>query len=296
MTTCLSSIYFTRLTYLLTYNNNNNITHRYGLGLVLTSECKKYNYVISENDVADGSSGSCDSVLVVVTIYISIFLIAISLWRRFKYYAFEFGLSLLLFVLHRPRNIIFLLSLYVCVCVCVSCSLNTSPPDPHTESHPLTHSLTYTLRYGTTTHLTLYLKEQHTTRWYWVPLALGRCGFFALGNSHLISTIDIAGAYTGVSSFSVVVPILLWIISETGPIVGLVMFFRIVVMLNNNLSRALEFISIACISSTLINAAVLLYMRHHLFIWSVFAPRFCYEVAYLLTNTVVCTVVSLMAI
>jgi len=158
LTTCLSSIYFTRLTYLLTYNNNNNITHRYGLGLVLTSECKKYNYVISENDVADGSSGSCDSVLVVVTIYISIFLIAISLWRRFKYYAFEFGLSLLLFVLHRPRNIIFLLSLYVCVCVCVSCSLNTSPPDPHTESHPLTHSLTHIhtqIRHNNSSHTVL---------------------------------------------------------------------------------------------------------------------------------------------
>ena len=61
-------------------------------------------------------------------------------------------------------------------------------------------------RYGATTCLTLYFEKRSLKRTHWwVPVALGRCGFFALGNSHLISTIDIAGAYTGVSSFSIMV-------------------------------------------------------------------------------------------
>ena len=58
-------------------------------------------------------------------------------------------------------------------------------------------------RYGATTCLTMYFKELDKKTHWWVPVVLGRCGFFALGNSHLISTIDIAGAYTGVSSFSI---------------------------------------------------------------------------------------------
>ena len=85
------------------------------------------------------------------------------------------------------------------------------------------------------------------------------------------------------------VPILLWIISETGPILCLlILFLRIA---RHEIKHALEFLAIACISCALIHAAVLLYMRHHLFIWTVFAPRFCYEIVYLLTHAIICTVV-----
>ena len=171
---------------------------------------------------------------------------------------------------------------FFCVCTCCCYDVQSNLVR---QTHTHTRS-----RYGATTCLTLYFEKCNLkkTHW-WVPIALGRCGFFALGNSHLISTIDIAGAYTGVSSFSIIVPILLWIISETGPIVGLVTFLRITKHDVETRRTPLEFIAIMCISCTLINAAVLLYMRHHLFIWTVFAPRFCYEVVYLLTHVVLCT-------
>ena len=249
----------------------------FAFGIVLTAECKQLNNTVVDEKIIDGSSGSCDSSLVIISIYISISLFVVSLWKK-SFLSFKYGLFLLLLILHRPRNTIFLLCLYVLLlwCSIESCTTNTHT---HTRS-----------RYGATTCLTLYFEKCNLkkTHW-WVPIALGRCGFFALGNSHLISTIDIAGAYTGVSSFSIIVPILLWIISETGPIVGLVTFLRITKHDDETRRTPLEFIAIMCISCTLMNAAVLLYMRHHLFIWTVFAPRFCYEVVYLLTHVVLCT-------
>ena len=46
-------------------------------------------------------------------------------------------------------------------------------------------------------------------------LIAGQVGFFALGNSHTIGTIDFAGAYTGTTQFSKV---------STGSIAGLMVF------------------------------------------------------------------------
>ena len=76
-------------------------------------KCKQLNTTINNDEkIVDGSSGSCDSSLVIISIYISIGLFLVSLWKR-SFLSFKYGLFLLLLILHRPRNTIFLLCLYV---------------------------------------------------------------------------------------------------------------------------------------------------------------------------------------
>ncbi|KAK3411788.1 hypothetical protein EUGRSUZ_I00548 [Eucalyptus grandis] len=82
---------------------------------------------------------------------------------------------------------------------------------------------------------------------HWIEVAalyqLGMAGHFALGNSNSLATIDVAGAFIMMLGFPCVIPL--------------------------------------CLNSVMLTAytIILLLMRNHLFIWSVFSPKYLYVAA-----------------
>eukprot|EP01117_Protostelium_nocturnum_P011764 TRINITY_DN428_c0_g1_i1.p1 TRINITY_DN428_c0_g1~~TRINITY_DN428_c0_g1_i1.p1 ORF type:complete len:926 (+),score=242.77 TRINITY_DN428_c0_g1_i1:207-2984(+) len=120
-----------------------------------------------------------------------------------------------------------------------------------------------------------------TLRW------MGYSSFFILGNSNGISTIDISGAYTGLSSYNeFVVGSLVAIIGLSGPL----FFFLYGIQMNNNsqgnaiksISMIFGFRSVVILIFSLFIAT----HRHHLFIWSVFSPKYIYEIAFTLFDVI----------
>ena len=132
-------------------------------------------------------------------------------------------------------------------------------------------------------------------------LVVGQIGFYALGNSHTIGTVDFAGAYTGATRFGKV---------STGSIAGLMVFtgpilfallgastFSRSVDVDTDDSRALLPL-LVCVAYRAVVLAVYsviaMSFRHHLFIWSVFAPKLVYEIGHFTVQVIVmCTVVGL---
>ncbi|XP_020580858.1 GPI ethanolamine phosphate transferase 2 isoform X2 [Phalaenopsis equestris] len=126
---------------------------------------------------------------------------------------------------------------------------------------------------------------------------LGMAGHFSMGNSNTLATIDVAGAFIGVSSYSIVFPsILMFIITFSSPILS---YLSMVVSISTknimnlslsaspDLSRLLKLlIAFPCLLPLVLNSAVLvaftiilLVMRNHLFVWSVFSPKYLYVCA-----------------
>ena len=108
-----------------------------------------------------------------------------------------------------------------------------------------------------------------------VSLWFGRAARHALGGTNALGTIDISGAYTGFTAATfnpVFVGVLSFLISYTGPILLFDASGESLALRRRVLWRAVEApVTIAALVS-------LLAMRHHLFVWSVFAPRFLYTV------------------
>ncbi|OQR86350.1 GPI ethanolamine phosphate transferase 2-like isoform X1 [Achlya hypogyna] len=105
-----------------------------------------------------------------------------------------------------------------------------------------------------------------------VPLAvyLAKASFFALGNSHLMTTIDISKAYTGLSAYSQsIVGGLTAFIVFTGPL--------LVLLAQLDASKDKHALLLGCwcleLGGFTVYSAVVYFMRFHLFIWSVFAPK-----------------------
>ncbi|KAI0507117.1 hypothetical protein KFK09_013235 [Dendrobium nobile] len=148
---------------------------------------------------------------------------------------------------------------------------------------------------------------------------LGMAGHFYLGNSNTLATIDVAGAFIGISSYSIIFPsVLMFIITFSSPILS---YLSMLVCISTkdivslslherpDLSQLLNLmIAFPCLLPLVLNSAVLttftlilLVMRNHLFVWSVFSPKYLYVCAgtvsvyiglYVVTVTVVytCTV------
>ncbi|CAH2061500.1 unnamed protein product [Thlaspi arvense] len=143
----------------------------------------------------------------------------------------------------------------------------------------------------------------------WIEIAalyyMGMAGHFALGNSNTLATIDVAGAFIGISSHSTILSgILMFMITYASPLLFLLsLVMYIGAKLRNqshshgdtNLGQALKLtlgfpcLVPLCISSILLTAytAVLLLMRNHLFVWSVFSPKYLYVCA-----TTLCTYIG----
>ncbi|XP_050371365.1 GPI ethanolamine phosphate transferase 2 isoform X2 [Argentina anserina] len=145
---------------------------------------------------------------------------------------------------------------------------------------------------------TLYLSYSGLHHKQWVEVSaiyiLGMAGHFALGNSNSLATVDVAGAFIGISSHSTVLSgILMFIITYASPalsILSMVMYISLkdtsyFVSSSDADSRQLlkMMIGFPCLvplglNSILLTAytIVLLVMRNHLFVWSVFSPKYIY--------------------
>lgn len=135
----------------------------------------------------------------------------------------------------------------------------------------------------------------------WVEITalynLGMAGHFALGNSNTLATIDVAGAFIGISSHSTFLSgLLMFIITYASPMLfflSMVLYISVkatsypLVISNGNSGEILKtLLGFPCLVPLTINSVlltvytiVLLLMRNHLFIWSVFSPKYLYVCA-----------------
>ena len=135
---------------------------------------------------------------------------------------------------------------------------------------------------------------------------MGAYTYFALGNSNSVSSMDISGAYTGMTEYHPVpVAILTFIITFSGPFLSVLSSSNFVVSyfeeleiwqkgLHTNYTKLIKMegtlfrsfsrmnilmgtLWLALHSLHLLVFALLMgHFRHHLFVWSVFAPKFIY--------------------
>ena len=142
-----------------------------------------------------------------------------------------------------------------------------------------------------------------------VPLSLlimmewtGRSGYFALGNSNSIATINVSKAFTGLADYDYTLcGIFTALITFSGP---LVLWYSTISALNslvrrreqsqNRQQREHVWLSgtlltaasihtsmrIVCLASS---CAVAVIFRNHLFVWSVFSPKLLYELVFSVT-------------
>lgn len=134
---------------------------------------------------------------------------------------------------------------------------------------------------------------------------LGMAGHFGLGNTNSLASIDVAGAFIGISSYSTVLSgILMFMITYASPLMlylGLVLHASVKDVDDASNLRQLKWsyildkiVTLPCLFPLLINSLaltsytiVLLAMRNHLFVWSVFSPKYLYACA-----ATVCTYVG----
>lgn len=127
-------------------------------------------------------------------------------------------------------------------------------------------------------------------------LLLQQASFFAFGNSNAISSIDLSSAYNGVAGYNVVaVGILTFVSNWSGPI----FWTSGTVLLLLQLRRAgtkdvlLQHLSLLTIFTTASLVAVMAactLLRTHLFIWTVFSPKYLYAMAWSLSQHLVINV------
>ena len=111
---------------------------------------------------------------------------------------------------------------------------------------------------------------------------VGHCAFFAFGNSHVVATIDISKAYTGLTAYhQSIVGLLTFLITYSGYIVTWISSLQMIAYCGDHCPKYKRFgpIYFATIVSGLqlfhlvVYMVIVYSMRFHLFIWSVFAPK-----------------------
>ncbi|KAL6058008.1 major facilitator superfamily transporter protein [Balamuthia mandrillaris] len=142
---------------------------------------------------------------------------------------------------------------------------------------------------------------------------MGRRAFFAFGNSNSLATIDIGNAYMGLSSYNApIVALFTFLINYSGPL--LFFFFSLMLLLlatskqrgqrkdaqkeeeekkhHDDIHDTKElWLSFSFLQLTLLLFAAAVFcvvmtaLRHHLFIWSVFAPKYFYFLFDMLAST-----------
>ncbi|KAM7262240.1 hypothetical protein ACFE04_021317 [Oxalis oulophora] len=132
----------------------------------------------------------------------------------------------------------------------------------------------------------------------WVEVAafcyLGLAGHYALGNSNSLATIDVAGAFIGISSHSTLLSgILMFMITYASPMLALLSMVMYIstkdfaIPSNADVGYVLKtLLGFPCLIPLGFNSInltaytiVLLLMRNHLFVWSVFSPKYLYVCA-----------------
>ncbi|KAI7754134.1 hypothetical protein M8C21_014878, partial [Ambrosia artemisiifolia] len=147
----------------------------------------------------------------------------------------------------------------------------------------------------------------------WVEIAaiyyLGMAGHFSLGNTNTLATIDVAGAFIGISSHSTVLSgVIMFVITYASPMLALLsMVMSVSVKETNSILKNHEVntgqlvkivLGFPCLVPLGLNSVllvaytiILLVMRNHLFIWSVFSPKYIYVVV-----TTVCVLVGVLIV
>ena len=128
----------------------------------------------------------------------------------------------------------------------------------------------------------------------------GRSGYFALGNSNSIATINVSKAFTGLADYDYTLcGLFTALITFSGP---LVLWFSTISALNSLVCSRQQRVprrERAWLSGTLLTAAsihtsmrivclasscaVAVTFRNHLFVWSVFSPKLLYELVFSIT-------------
>ncbi|XP_009769774.1 uncharacterized protein LOC107796395 isoform X2 [Nicotiana tabacum] len=148
--------------------------------------------------------------------------------------------------------------------------------------------------------------DQHLRQWVEVAALyyMGMAGHFGLGNTNTLATIDVAGAFIGVLNHSTILSgILMFIITYASPLLyllSMVMYTSVKDTSGCDIGSLLKrTLSFPCLVPLGLNSIlliaytiVLLLMRNHLFVWSVFSPKFLYVCA---TTVCVCLGVSVVA-
>ena len=121
-------------------------------------------------------------------------------------------------------------------------------------------------------------------------LLLQYFSFFAFGGSNAISSIDLSSAYNGISDYNVAaVGVLTFVSNWAGPIwwvstttLKLIRFHR--AGHKNVLGRHLRILSLFAATSLLFVMIACTALRAHLFIWTVFSPKYLYSMAWTLAQ------------
>lgn len=145
--------------------------------------------------------------------------------------------------------------------------------------------------------------SSHTSRQLkqWVEVValycLGMAGHFSLGNTNTLATIDVAGAFIGMSSHSMLLSgILMFMITYASPMLALLSMIVYSSIKDTGALASVHHaeigdflkatISFPCLVPLGLNSVimvsytiVLLLMRNHLFVWSVFSPKYVYACA-----------------
>lgn len=116
-------------------------------------------------------------------------------------------------------------------------------------------------------------------------------GHFALGNSNSLATVDVAGAFIGISNYSALLSgILMFIITYASPTLLLLSMVMYISIKNQDIAPSSQNVDsgyvlkrtlgLPCLVPLTINSIlliaytiVLILMRNHLFVWSVFSPK-----------------------
>lgn len=110
--------------------------------------------------------------------------------------------------------------------------------------------------------------------------------FFAFGGSNAISSVDLSSAYNGVSDYDVLaVGILTFVSNWTGPIFWTsatnIMLLRLRKQGKKDLlPQHLALLTVFVTSSLVFVMAACTFLRTHLFIWTVFSPKYLYSMAW----------------
>ena len=121
-----------------------------------------------------------------------------------------------------------------------------------------------------------------------LSLLMQYSSFFALGGSNAISSIDLSNAYNGVSGYNIIAVGLLTFISNwAGPIWWTCTTFSALSMKYPSRTGFPEtrfsYFASSTVFATFTSLAVLsacLMLREHLFVWTVFSPKFLYTMAW----------------
>lgn len=117
-------------------------------------------------------------------------------------------------------------------------------------------------------------------------LLLQYMSFFAFGGSNAISSVDLSSAYNGVSGYNVLaVGILTFVSNWAGPVFWTsatnVMLLRLHRQGQKNLLKQhLAMLTVFVTASLFFVMAACTLLRTHLFIWTVFSPKYLYSMAW----------------